>query len=85
MSKRLALLIGVAEYDQPGIPDLPVVHNDIRDLASVLERSKYTVRKVGTGGGKDQRRQQRDRDGSPEDRHGHLGFCGTAPPGSPSV
>jgi|GEM_PF-586479 len=52
MSKRLALLIGVAEYDQPAIPDLPVVHNDVRDLASVLERSNYSVRKLGTGGAK---------------------------------
>lgn len=50
MSKRLALLIGVPEYDKEAIPNLPVVHNDIRDLASVLERSKYTVRALGTGG-----------------------------------
>ena len=51
MGKRHALLIGVPEYDKEAIPNLPVVHNDIRDLASVLERSKYTVRKLGTGGG----------------------------------
>ena len=50
MGNRLGLLIGVAEYDQPGIPDLPIVHNDIRDLASVLERSHYSVREIGTGG-----------------------------------
>src|SRR5690242_8809749 len=47
MKKRRALLIGVPEYQNKSIPDLPVVRRDVGNLELVLKRSGFDVRSQG--------------------------------------
>ncbi len=43
MSRFRALLLGVAEYDDPSIASLPCVTNDINQLSTAFEARGYTV------------------------------------------
>ncbi|MBO3752835.1 caspase family protein [Streptosporangiaceae bacterium NEAU-GS5] len=43
MGRFRALLLGVAEYEDPGIPDLPFVVDDLTNVAAALESRGYTV------------------------------------------
>ncbi|MFC1633949.1 caspase family protein [Planctomycetota bacterium] len=48
MLKRQALLVGVKEYLDEGIPNVPVVENDLHLVQNSLESSGYRVRIVGS-------------------------------------
>nr|WP_083976025.1 caspase family protein [Herbidospora sakaeratensis] len=50
MGRFRALLVGVAEYDDPDIKDLPFVADDLVNVAVALETREYTVEIAGEGG-----------------------------------